>query len=140
MKSSTRKFLTAGLLALGIAVPVVLALEATHQPACDRACLLQFAGTYVDGMLAHHTDFPVSADLQATENGQPVRLGQGVWKTARSVSARQYFADPSTGESGVFGVLTAQDGQRSVVALRMKIDRQRIAQLETVVSPEATTP
>jgi hypothetical protein len=135
MGSNTRKLLTSGLLALGIAVPVVLAVEATHQQTCDRACLIQFANSYVDAALAHRAPtVEISPDVKTTENGRPVALGEGVWKTAKSLSSRQLVADASSGEAVVFGVLTAEDGRQSLAALRLKVHRGRVENVETVVS------
>lgn len=138
MPSNLRKFLPAGLLVLGVALPVLLAVEATHQQTCDRDCLLSITGNYVDAVLAHNPSaLKVAPDLKLTENGKSVPLGEGIWKTARTVPVRQTFADASTGETGFFGVVTEENGRRSQVALRLKINRQRIDEVETLVSPEA---
>jgi hypothetical protein len=136
MPRKFRKFLPAGLLVLGAAVPVLLAVEATHQPACDRDCLLAVSSNYVDAILAHNPSaLKVAPDLKSTENGKPVSLGEGLWKTAKAVPVRQSFADASTGQAGMFGVVTEQNGQRHSFALRLKIDHERIREVETVVTP-----
>ena len=136
MKPNLRSVLTTTVLALGAAVPLVLAVEAAHQPVCDRTCLLAFTANYLDAMLAHNpAALNVAADLKATENGRPVSLGQGLWKTVKAIPSREGFADSSTGETGFFAVVTEQNGQRSALALHLKIDHQRIQEVETFVSP-----
>ncbi|GEM_PF-3399294 len=138
MRSSSRKVLTGGLLALGIAVPVVLAVEAIHQPVCDRACLIEFTNSYLSNAIAGRArSLPVSPDVRATENGRPVQFGGGVWESVKSVSAGRVFADASSGEAGRFAVLTRQDGRQLALALRLKINRQRLQEVDTVISPEA---
>lgn len=137
MGRNLRNLLTGTAFALGIAVPVVLAVEATSQPACDRACLLGFTGDYLNAMLAHKPSMlNVASDLKATENGKPTPLGTGLWKTARTVAARESFADPATGEAALFAVVTQDNGQSSRLALRLKINRHRIQEAEALVSPE----
>ena len=135
--ANLRKLVPAGLLVVGISVPVLLAVEAAHQPACDRACLLNTTSDYVDALVAHNPSrLKLAADLKSTENGRLVPVGEGLWKTAKAVPVRQSFADASTGEAGLFGVVTEENGQRFGLALRLKINHQQIEQVETLVSPE----
>ena len=54
MARDFRKVLTGGLLVLGAAVPVLLAVEAAQQRTCDRACLLATIHSYVDALQAHN--------------------------------------------------------------------------------------
>jgi hypothetical protein len=137
MGSNRNRVLTYALLVLGAAVPVVLAVEAAHQPACDRGCLVEFTSSYLDAMLAHNPSaLKVASGLKSTVNGKPVSLGEGLWKTAKSIPSRQAFADPSTGEAGFFGVVLEEDGKRSQLALRLKINRQQIQEVASVVSPD----
>jgi len=137
MASNLRKLLPSGLLVVGISVPVLLAVEATHQPACDRTCLLSITSDYVDALVSHNpSSLKLAADLQSTENGKPVPIGEGLWKTAKAVPVRESFADASTGEAGLFGLVTEENGQRFRLALHLKVNQQRIQQVEMLVSPE----
>ena len=137
MVSNRNTILAGALLALGVAVPLVLAVEATHQGACDRGCLIELTSSYLDAMLAHNpAALKVAPDVKVTENGRPIMLGEGLWKNAKAIPARQAFADPSTGEAGFFGHVTEANGQSVELALRLKINRQRIQEIETLVSPE----
>ena len=135
MDSKRRNLLMGTLLALGIAVPLVLAVEATRPTVCDRACLLSLTNGYLDAMLAHKPSAVKTApDLQATENGRPVTVGEGVWKTAAVIPSRDLFADESSGQTGFFGVVTDAQGQPSRVALRLTIKRRQVQAVETLVS------
>lgn len=135
MDSNKRNLLMGALLALGIAVPVVLAVEATRPAVCDRACLFTVTNTYLDAMLAHQPSaVKIAPGFQATENGRPVALGEGVWKTAAGIPSRDLFADESSGQTGFFGVVTDAQGQPSRIALRLTIKRRQIQAVETLVS------
>lgn len=149
MQSGLRKILTTVTLVAGVSVPVLLAVEASREPACDRGCLLEATNDYLEALLAHKPSaLQVAEDLKATENGKAVRLGDGIWKTAKGIPYRQTFADPSTGQAGFFGVVTEDGGGRALLVLRVKVGRQRIREVETLVarkgahnlfSPEALT-
>jgi hypothetical protein len=135
MDSKRRNLLLGALLVLGIAVPVVLAVEATRPSVCDHACLLTFTNSYLDAMLAHKLSAVKTApDFHATENGRPVSLGEGVWKTAAAVPSRDSFADESSGQTGFFGVVADEQGQSSRIALRLTIKGGRIQTVDTLVS------
>lgn len=139
MRSSVRSILTAAVLIAGVSVPVVLAVEATREPACDRGCLLDFTNNYLEAMLAHDPSaLPVTPDLKATENGKARQLGEGLWKTAKGIPFRQAFADPSAGQAGFFGVIMEENGDRALFVLRLKIRRQRIQEVETLVARKST--
>jgi len=119
-------------------VPVVLAVEAAHQPTCDRECLIAATGSYLDAMLTHNAAaLKVTADVRVSENGKPIGLGEGLWKTAKAIPSRQIFADASAGEAGFFGMVAEENGERAELAVRLKLRGQRIEQIETLVSPEA---
>lgn len=135
MRTSWRSVLTGVVLVAGIAVPVVLAMEANREPACSRGCLLEVTNGYLDAMLAHDpSSLRVASNLKATENGKPLQLGEGLWKTVKSFPFRQAIADPSSGQAGFFGVASENGGERSLFFLRLKVARQRISEVETLVT------
>ncbi len=135
MSGNRRKLLMGSLLALGVAVPVVLAVEAARPSVCDRGCLLTYTNRYLGAMLAHQPSaVKTTPDFRATENGQPVALGEGVWKTTTAIASRDVFADESSGETGFFGLVTDAQGRSSRIALRLTIKRQQIQSAETLVS------
>ncbi len=135
MESRLRKALTGGVLALSAAVPVVLALEASRQTVCDRGCLIDLANGSVEALLAHNPSaLQLSPGVKTIENGRPVQLGDGVWKTARAISSRRVFADPASSEAAMFGIVTEQDGRTGYFAVHLKINRQRLQEIETVVA------
>jgi hypothetical protein len=104
-------------------------------PACDRACLLGFVDGYLAALLAHDPSaLPVAPNVAFTENGTTLRLGDGLWRGVTGVVARrEAFADPTTGQAAFWGVLD-EGGLPVLLSLRLKIEDQRIAEIETVVS------
>lgn len=135
MSRSWRWAVTGVVLAAGVAVPVVLAVEASREPACSRGCLLDFTDNYLEAMLAHDSSsLRVASNLKATENGKPLQLGEDLWKSAKSFPYRQTIVDPASGQAAFFGVVTEQNGERSLFFLRLKVSRQRIREVETLSS------
>ena len=104
------------------------------EPACDRGCLLDFTNQYLNAMLAHDpSGLRVASDLTTTENGKPLRLGEGLWTTAKAISVQQSFADAAAGETGSFGVVQKESGERNRFALRVKVEHQQIVEVEILV-------
>lgn len=135
MPTSWRSIVTGVVLAAGVAVPVLLAVEANRGPACSRGCLLDFTNNYLEAMLAHDPSLVrVASNLKATENGKTLHLGDGIWKTAKGFPYRQAVADPITGQAGFFGVVTEDNGERSLFFLRLRVSGQRIRDVETLVA------
>lgn len=135
MPRSWRSIVTGVVLAAGVAVPVLLAVEASREPACSRGCLLDFTNNYLEAMLAHDPGLlPLASNLKATENGQALQLGEGLWKTAKSLPYRQTVADPATGQAGFFGVVKEQNEERSLFFLRLKLSGRRIREVETLIA------
>jgi len=50
---------------------------------CDRQCLAGLLNAYFQDMVAHNPGaLPVTQNVRFTENGQVLKLGQGLWRTA----------------------------------------------------------
>jgi hypothetical protein len=109
---------------------------------CPRVCLLDILSNYLDALVKHDpSHLPVAQNLRVTENGQEIKLGEGIWKTAASFSYRQSFADASTGQAGFFGVVEENDSAgEDTFALRLKISGRKIAEIETMVGRTGAHP
>ena len=101
---------------------------------CDRACLERFVNTYLDALVARDPKrAPLSAQAKYSENQSLVAIGDGRWKTAEAVGTyRIYAADPQAGQVGFIGTLR-EAGQWSMIALRLRILDQKIAEIEAVI-------
>jgi hypothetical protein len=107
---------------------------------CNRQCLEGLADDYLSALVAHDpTPLPVSAQLRFTENGRVLRLGEGLWRTARALGHyRVYVTDTSSSSVAVQTVL--HDANTLVqVLVRLQAPGGRIAQVETLVAREGDT-
>jgi hypothetical protein len=109
---------------------------------CARACLLDILSDYLDALVKHNPGkLPVAQNVRVTENGQEIKLGEGIWKTAASFSYRQSFVDPSTGQVGFFGVVEEENkADEAILTLRLKVVGRKIAEVESMVARKGAHP
>jgi hypothetical protein len=140
---ANRKARTAGAaLILLAALPVraqKLAPPADYDPRfnydCDRACLNGFVDEFLAALVAHDPSrLPLGREVKYTENGQALRLGDGMWGTASSLpSYRIYADDPQSGQVMFMGV-PQENGVPVIYCVRLKIELHQITEIEVVVS------
>jgi hypothetical protein len=100
---------------------------------CGRQCLIGFANRYLDALVKHDpSELPLTRMYKFTENGQRLRLGEGLWHQASDIQYRQYLADPARGEVVVYAVLEESDLPTNLL-LRLRIVKRRISEIETIV-------
>ena len=113
--------------------------ERSAPGACDRACLEGFVDRYLDAMLAHDTKLvPLANDVKFTENGQHLQIPDALWNSiAAKGTYRLFVSDPEAREVAFIGTIREEartpDGAPAVLALRLRIDNRRIAEVETLV-------
>ncbi len=115
-----------------------VATSAAEAP-CDRTCLKGFIDQYVDA-LAHHDPgrLSVAANVRFTENGAQVPLGEALWVTfTKPLAYRHYFADPDSGQVAAFITLMEND-YPDYMMLRLRVQGQKIAEIETIISRNNT--
>ena len=79
-------------------------------------------------------------EVRFTENNVPLAIGDGLWGTITGLGEYELrVADVATGQVGVFGVVDEPDFS-SLYAMRMRVDDDRIAEVETVVLRTITEP
>jgi hypothetical protein len=102
---------------------------------CDRACLTRVTDRYLEALAAHDPKrAPVAADVRFTEDGAPMQIGDGLWRTISGLgSFRLDFADPVTGSVGALA-LVDENGNPALMALRMKVAAGKISEVETVLA------
>jgi hypothetical protein len=108
--------------------------EAVTPKTCDRECLNGFVDRYLDALVAHDpSTLPVTKLVKFTENGQRLELGNGFWRTATARGTYKFYIDdPQTGQVGFLGTMQ-EAGQPVIVAVRLKIEDQKISEIETIV-------
>jgi hypothetical protein len=107
-------------------------------PACDRTCLEGFVDRYLDALVAHDAfSLPLAPGAVFSENSHRLPLGDGLWNTATGLGEyRLYVSDPEGGQVGFFGTVL-ENGGLVALALRLKLENQRIAEIETLVVRDA---
>ncbi len=102
---------------------------------CDRECLNGFVDRYLDALVAHDPSrLPVTKLVKFTENGQKLELGDGFWRTATGRGTYKFYVDdPDAGQVGFEGTMQ-EAGQPVIVAVRLKIEDQKISEIETIVA------
>ncbi len=109
--------------------------NASASDACDRACLNGFVDQYLDAVVAHDPSrLPMTRLVKFTENGQKLELGDGFWRTATGKGTYKFYVDdPQAGQVGFEGTMQ-EAGQAVIVAVRLKIQNQKISEIETIVA------
>src|SRR2546425_10180814 len=104
---------TVTLAALAFTSAVTTASPVSAQgAACDRACLLSTADSYLAALVAHDASkAPMAANAKFTEQTKVLKAGEeGLWKSAISTSAtfKIPVPDPISGQIGMIVMMTAQ--------------------------------
>jgi hypothetical protein len=102
---------------------------------CDRACLENVAEKYLTAMAAHDpAKAPIAPGTRYTENGVELPLPDGLWRTAGPIEPyRLFVSDAKAGSIGFF-VKVQENGAPALAATRLKVTRNRITEIETVVA------
>ncbi len=106
---------------------------------CDRTCLENHVNRYISAMIAHNPNqLQLARDVRFTENGQDLRLGDGLWATASGQGKyKLYVSDVNSGQVGFYGTVL-ENGTPVLLALRLKVDEQLISEIETIVTRSQT--
>jgi hypothetical protein len=101
----------------------------------NRKLLFECLDQYLDALRAKDPSrLSVTDHVRFTENTQPLKLGEGLWKTASDIKYRHSVADPSQGQIGVFCTVDEGEEHLALLALRLKVEDNKIAEIETIVS------
>jgi len=105
---------------------------------CGRACLESLVDQYIAAMVAHEPErLPLAQGVRFTENGQELRLGDGLWATASAPGHYKLYAvDPEGGQVGFYGTVF-ENGTPVLLALRLKVDYGLVSEIETIVARPA---
>jgi hypothetical protein len=102
---------------------------------CDRSCLQGFITQYLDALEAKRPErLPVSKTVKFTENGVTVPLGEALWATISGLGDyRVDYVDTETQQVASHAAFI-ENGIPGLMALRLKIVRGKIAEIETVLN------
>jgi hypothetical protein len=108
---------------------------AVANPDCDRKCLNNFMNKFRVAMLDHNpAELPLTKDARYTENGQELKIGDGLWGTLTGFGSYQLFIDdPAAGEVSFFGT-TDESGMAGILVARVKVVDKKISEMEVVLT------
>jgi len=103
---------------------------------CDQSCLHGLTDQVFAAMAAHDASrLPLRAGVRYTENGQTLRLNDGLWQTAGAVSSdyAMYLEDPQNGAAAFMGAIQ-ESGRTALITLRLQVEGRKISQIEVVIA------
>lgn len=108
---------------------------------CNESCLKAIMHQYLEQLPRHDAgSLPVSPQINARENTEPVKLGYGSWKTVAAVLPGLEFADPATGQV-IYAGGVRRDGAIGTLFLRLRVADGKITESEMLTTgPGALTP
>jgi hypothetical protein len=102
---------------------------------CDKACLENVANDYLAAYRMHEPKrAPFAEHVRFTENNVEMVLPDGTWDTvSQQVGIPLLLSDPQTSQVGIYTAIMQNDVQ-AFVAIRLRIVRGRISEVEHIVS------
>jgi hypothetical protein len=106
---------------------------------CDRACLNGFMNKFRAALVEHDPSrLPLTKDARYTENGQELKLGDGLWGTLDGFGSYQLFIDdPAAGEVSFVGT-TDEGGMGGILVARVKVVDKKISEMEVLLTRQET--
>jgi hypothetical protein len=91
-------------------------------------------------MVAHDPSrLPLAKTVKFTEDGVPLKPGDGLWATASGLGTyKLYFDEPEAGAAGVFALIQ-ENGTPAILELRLRVAKHQITEIETLVARKETT-
>ena len=74
---------------------------------------------------------PLAKNARYTENGQELKLGDGMWFPTVTLGTYKLCFAPQAGEVGFFGTIE-EHGHPGIQGLRLKIDNRKISEMEVL--------
>jgi hypothetical protein len=109
------------------------------RPDCDRRCLNGFMNAFRAAMLEHNPSLlPLAKDARYTENGQDLKIGDGLWGTLDGFGSYQLFMDdPQAGQVSFVGT-TDEGGMAGILVARVKVVDRKVSEMEVVLTRQET--
>jgi hypothetical protein len=106
---------------------------------CDRKCLNNFMNKFRVGLLDHDpAEVPLAKDARYTENGQELKIGDGLWGTLTGFGSYQLFLDDPTAGQVSFVGTTDESGMAGILVARVKVVDKKISEMEVVLTRQET--
>jgi len=101
---------------------------------CNRSCLTVFVDNYIQALVAHDPgNLPVAGDVKFTEDRVKLQLGEGLWQTISSLTDYRLDILDVRNSTAITLMVVEESGNRVMFALRLKINNNKISEVETMV-------
>lgn len=97
--------------------------------------LVSLMDKYLYALAKHDpSGIPFSKDVKLIENTEPIKIGEGLWKTATGGPSdfRIYIADTTARQVAFMGVISEKNNP-AIVAVRLKIANGKISEIDHLV-------
>src|SRR5262252_6977754 len=103
----------------------------------DGMTLATYLDRYLDALVAKDLSrAPIARTAKYTENGQPLEIGDGLWRTASALpSYKLVFVDSEAAQVGLCGLLK-ENGWPIWMGARLKVLDGQIVEIEALVKRE----
>ena len=129
--SQTFNFVARTLMLAGL----LLSAQPAAAKTCNRDCLRGFITQYLAAMVAHNPNaLPVTANVRFTENSQVMKLGDGLWQTISGLETYRQDVLDVPQHTAASQVVVEDAGEPALLVLRLKIDKNKISEIETMVT------
>ncbi|HVB86404.1 MAG TPA: hypothetical protein VNK23_07035 [Candidatus Dormibacteraeota bacterium] len=120
-------------------IPKPLPPEADAASKCDGKCLDEMTDRFRAALIAHDPSLlPVTSNVRYTENGQVLKIGDGLWGTLTGWgSYKLYIDDPEDGEAGFVGE-TFEAGMPGLLCARLRVVDGKVSQIEVLDTRKET--
>lgn len=105
------------------------------QAVAGRADLIDLVDRCLDALVGCcPCSLPLAQDATYTENGVPVVLGEGLWRSVTGLGRyRVTLADPSSGQAACYGALE-EHGLFALAAVRLRVEGGLITEIEAAIA------
>ena len=106
---------------------------------CDRKCLNGFMNKFRVALLEHDPSrLPLAPNARYTENGQELKVGDGLWGTLDGFGSYQLFIDDPTAGQVSFVGTTDEGGMGGILVARVKVVDKKISEMEVILTRQET--
>ena len=100
---------------------------------CTRENLKTITDKFFAALEAHNpSSLPLASNVKYTENGITVAIGKGAWETAGKTTFKRGMVDVQKCGTHTQGIIE-EDGKPMLYAVRLKIDEEKISEIEAIV-------
>lgn len=133
MKSRLRRALLQGATCFLVLSGSTAAIAQSNAQACTRESLNGITEKFFAALEAHNpSGAALASGARYTENGAVVAVGKGAWETAGKTIFKRGMVD--TRQCGTHTqAIIEEDGKQMLYGVRLKIDKQKISEIEAIV-------